>query len=994
MKLPISALRKSLFTLLVVSLFTASAFAQAVKITGKITDSKTGEGIPGVSVVVKGTSTGTATNLDGIYSINASKGTILVFSFVGYNTTSIEAQGGTLNVQLVEAAKTLDEVVVIGYGTVKKNDATGSVQAVSSKEFNRGAITSPQQLIQGKSAGVVVTQTGGAPGSSSQIRIRGGSSLSASNDPLIVVDGVPLSSESISGQSNALNSINPNDIESFTILKDASATAIYGSRASNGVIMITTKKGSSGKMQISYNGTFNINTTGKTFDVLNAAELKDLATKEAGSLSGLPTSALALLGNANTNWQNEIFRTAIGHSHNISLAGKVSVVPYRISYGYTKDEGVLKNTDYDRHSISTSFTPSLLNDNLKLSINAKGNFSDYNFGNQGAIGNAVAFDPTQVIRNGSPYGGYFTWVNAQSGKPNTISSSNPVAMINQTDNKSTVKNFIGNFQADYKMPFLPELRANLNLAIDYTKSKGHNLSPDDAAFVYRNGMGNYNYYNADGNNQLLEFYMNYNKTFGIHNIDATAGYSWQHFWNRKYNYQAQNDPSSGNRIVSQDLTNKWESYLISFFGRINYSLLDRYKLTATLRNDASSRFASNKRNGLFPAAAFAWNINKEEFLKDSKVVSDLKLRIGYGVTGQQNIGSNYGYIPSWTAGTNTAAYQFGSQFINTFRPEAYNVDLKWEETTTYNVAVDFGLWNNRLSGSVDVYVRKTKDLLSKVQIPIGSNLNNYLYTNVGDMKNKGVEVTLNARPVQTNDWNWNFSINTAYNKNEITRLSATNDPNAYIPTGDISGGVGNTIQVHKVGYPASSFFVLKQVYGTNGYPIEGLYADLSGKGGNVAGSLDNFYIYKKPDPDVTIGFTNTLNYKNWDLFFTLRAYLGNYVYNNIASSNANLANLYNQSGYFNNLPSAIWKTNFKTQQLFSDFYVENGSFLRMDNISLGYNFTKLFTNKLSGRVNFTVQNVFVITNYSGMDPEIANGIDNIIYPKPRVFTLGLSLNLK
>lgn len=1003
MKLPISALRRVLLTTMVVSLLSAgAAFAQSMKVTGKVTDAKTGESIPGVNVLVKGTTTGMATDMDGKFSLTAAKGSVVTFSFIGYAPLEVTVTSNVLNVQLSPMTEKIDEVVVIGYGTVKKNDATGSVQAVGTKDFNRGSLTSPQQLLQGKSAGVVITQTGGAPGGQgSQIRIRGGSSLNASNDPLIVVDGVPLTSESVSGQANPLNSINPDDIETFTILKDASATAIYGSRASNGIIMITTKKGSSAtKMQLTYNGNFNINTVGKTLDVYNAADYKALATSLAGNLSGLPTSALSLLGNANTNWQDEIFRTSYGQSHNISAGGKVGMLPYRISYGYTNDDGILKNTSYSRNSIAGSFTPSFLDNSLKVTVNARGNFSKYNYGNQGAVGNALAFDPTQVISNGSPYGGYFTWVNAQTLLPNTISSSNPVAMVNQTDNRAKVNSFIGNAQFDYKFPFLPELRANLNLALDYTESHGHNNSPDDAAFVWRNGVGNYNNYSGIANNKLLEFYLNYNKTFGVHNFDVTGGYSWQHFWNKKYNYQAQNDPSSGNRIVSQDLTNKWESFLVSYFGRINYSLMDRYKLTFTLRDDGSSKFASKNHWGLYPAAALAWNINKEEFLKGFSKLSDLKLRLGYGVTGQQNlvgqdpIKQNYGYIPSWTIGNSTSAYYLGGQFIKTYRPEAYNTDLKWEETTTYNAAIDFGFFNNRISGSVDFYTRKTKNLLSYVQIPVGSNLSNYLYTNVGDMENKGVELTINARPVQTKDWNWNFSFNTAYNENEITKLSATNDPNAYITVGGISGGVGNTIQINKVGYPANSFFVYQQVYHSNGMPIEGLYVDRSGQGGSIVGNLNNKYIYKHPSPDVTMGLTNSVSYKNWDLFFALRVYLNNYVYNNIASANANYANLYNQSGYFNNLPTSVGKTKFKTQQLFSDYYIENGSFLRMDNLSLGYNFNKLISNKVAGRLSFTVQNVFVITNYTGLDPEVAGGIDGGIYPKPRIYTLGLTLNLK
>lgn len=992
MELPISALRKTLMTLLVVSLFTVSALAQTVKVTGKVTDSKTGEGLPGVSVIVKGTQNGAATDINGAYSINAPKGASLEFSFVGYTTTTAKAEGATLNIRLVEASKTIDEVVVIGYGTVKKNDATGSVQAVSSKEFNRGAITSPQQLIAGKSAGVVVTQSSGAPGSGSQIRIRGGASLNASNDPLVVVDGVPLTSDGAPGQSNGLNSINPEDIESFTILKDASATAIYGSRASNGVILITTKKGSANsKFAISYNGSVNVNTVGKTLDVYNAADYKALVTGLAGKISGLSSSDLNKLGSANTDWQKEIYRTSYGHNQNVSVNGNVANMPFRLSYGYTNDEGILKNTDFNRHSVSGAFSPSFFDNHLKINLNARGTFSDYNYGNDGAIGNATVFDPTQPIKNGSVYGGYFTWLT--EGKPNNISSTNPMALIDQTNNKASVKSFIGNFQVDYKFHFLPQLRANLNLGTEYTDSKSHNISPNEAAFTWRNGMGRFNEYSGTVKNDLLDFYLNYNNTFGVHNIDATLGYSWQRFWSKENKLEAQNDQKSGDRIVSLDRQNKGEHYIVSFFGRVNYSLKNKYLVTFTLRDDGSSRFSSKNRWGVFPAAALGWKISEEEFLKGT-AVSDLKLRLGYGVTGQQEGIENYGYIPLWTISTSTAGYQFGNGFVNTFRPNRYNPDLKWESTTTYNVALDFGFFNNRISGSLDVYQRRTKDLFSYVQIPAGSNLSNYLTVNVGDMKNSGVDFTLNARPYVSQDLNWNFGLNLGYNKNEITKLNAQNNDDAYVSVGDISGGTGNKIQIQKVGYPANSFFVFEQVYGSNGMPLEGLYVDRSSLGGTVTGNEKNKYIYKQPAPDVTIGVTNTVSYKSWDLFFSGRVYLGNYVYNNVASSNANYANVYNQSGYFNNLPRAVSKTNFKTSQLWSDFYVENGSFFRMDNISLGYNFKKLVTEKVSGRINFSVQNAFVITKYSGLDPEVASGIDNGVYPKPRVFTLGLSLNLK
>jgi len=928
-----------------------------------------------------------------------------VFSFVGYTTFSSKVEGGTLNVQLTESAKTIDEVVVIGYGTVKKSDATGSVQAVGSKDFNKGAITTPQQLLSGKSAGVVITSDGGQAGANSKIRIRGESSLAASNDPLVVIDGIPMSS-------GGLSSVNPNDIESFTILKDAASTAIYGSRATTGVIMITTKKGKSDtKLSVNYNGSGSVSYLANKLDVLNAEQytalVNDLKTR---GIAGVNAQAIQRLGKSSTNWQDQVFHTAYSTNQNVAVQGAVKGVPYRVSYGYTNEDGVLKYNNFERNSISTSLTPTFLDGYLKLTVNARGSNEKQNYSDQNAVGAAVAYDPTQMIKDGSKYGGFFTWTNLSdknpdgsnnsNGYPNPIGSSNPVSLLEQTHNVGDITRFIGNAQLDYKVHFIPDLKAVLNVALDYTESKYSNQAPVEAAWTYRGGVGRNNNSNTTNNNQLFDFYCNYNKTLGIHSFDATAGYSYQHFWGRSRTYEANGltNATGANTIISKNnIIGKGESFLLSFFGRLNYTLLERYMLSATFRTDASSKFYSGGRWGQFPSIAAAWKINKEEFLENT-IVSDLKLRASWGITGQQSgdgIG-NYGYIPYWTLSQPNAAYQFGDEFVNTYRPAAYDEKLKWETTATYNAGLDFGFFNNRISGSIDVYKRMTSDLLSEIPIAAGTNFSNFLVTNVGDMENRGADFTLNLRPVQSKDLTWNVSYNLSYNENEITKLTKFDDPNFQgIDRGGISGGTDNKVQVLKVGYPANSYLVFQQIYNPlTGMPIEGLYVDRTGKGGVVTANNLNKYVYKQPNPVVSMGISSALQYKNWDLSFSARVYLDNYVYNNVASDRANYAAVYNQSGFLNNVPSSISKTMFVNPQYRSDFYVENGSFFRMDNISVGYNFDKIFSENISGRIIATVNNAFVITKYSGLDPEVSGGIDNSIYPRPRVFTLGLNINLK
>ncbi|VAW17483.1 Outer membrane TonB-dependent transporter, utilization system for glycans and polysaccharides (PUL), SusC family [hydrothermal vent metagenome] len=1002
-----------LFLFFAMLLSCTAGYAQQKTITGKVTDGSTGEALPGVTIVVEGTTYGTITNINGEYTINVEAGQVLAFSYIGYVTQQIVVgEEPVINVVLPVDTEQLEEVVVIGYGQVKKSDATGSVSVVDAKDFNKGAITSPQELLMGKSAGVSIITNSGAPGSGATIRIRGGSSMRASNDPLIIIDGFPIDNGNVSGSSNALSTINPNDIESFTVLKDASATAIYGSRASNGVIIITTKKGKAGqKLEVNYNSNFSVSKASGFIDVFSGDEFRGLAATIAANNSiGLTPSDLSRLGNANTDWQDEIYRTALSFEHNLSLTGAVGGTPFRISYGNTNQNGILRTTNFTRNTLDIGVDPSFLENRLQVNIKLKGSYTKNDFGNTGAIGAAVAYDPTQPVMNGNTrFDGYHTWVNISdvlpdgslnpNGYPNPLGVSNPVALLEQTDNRSTVKRVIGNIILNYNFKYIPGLRANLNTGYDILKSAGHNNAPDSAPWTFRQGIGQKNDYDQKNSNELFDFYLNYVKDIDAisSKIDVTAGYSWQHFKREGSTFNRNGDGS----VVTENSSYINENFLVSFFGRVNYTLKDKYLLTVTLRNDGSSRFSKDNRWGLFPAAAFAWKINKENFLANFEPLSDLKLRLGYGITGQQDISTNYyPYLPVYRKSEGGALYQFGNKFYNTLRPSPYDANIKWEETTTYNIGLDFGFFNNKINGSLDIYQRKTKDLINNIPIAAGSNFSNFLVTNVGNLENKGAELTINARPVSKRDISWDLGFNISYNENKVTKLTKTDDPNyPGVDAGSISGGVGNFIQNISVGYPINSFFVYQQVYNTNGMPIEGVYVDLSGNGGNVTSSNLNKYRYKDPAADVLMGISSRVMYKQFDLSFSGRVSLGNYVYNNVASDRALYSSMYNQSGFFNNLPKWVNNTGFSNTQYWSDYYVENASFFRMDNITLGYDLTKALNNTVSSRISFTVQNAFIITKYTGLDPEIgatgdANrptlGIDNNIYPRPRVFLFGVN----
>ncbi len=965
--------------------FSLNAVGQDITVTGKVTNARDGSPMPFVSIAVLNTPVGTLTDNDGNYTIAVRRGSSLVFSFVGFVTQQVLVQDQrVINVVMNPAATILDEIVVIGYGVVRRSDATGSISTVGARDFNQGAITSPQELLVGKSAGVVITNSGGAPGAGAQIRIRGGSSLNASNDPLIVIDGVPIDNSNVGGSANLLSFVNPNDIESFTVLKDASATAIYGSRASNGVIIITTKKGVAGRpMSLTYNVNLSMAEPIEYVDVYSGDQIRQIAF-EYRDIFG-PESFSRLM-QENTNWQQEIFRQAVSQDHNLGVTGSIHNIPYRVSVGYTDQHGILKNTDMQRLTGSINLSPEFFNNSLKVNVNARGMNTHHNFGDPGAVGSAVAMSPAHPIMDGNANSsGFYQWPNygANLGTPN------PVQQALRIDNRSEVNRFMGNIQFDYSMPFLPELRANLNLAGDFSESDGRNNRPVTSPSILTAPLfGRRSDYSATRTNNLLDFYLNYNKELSAINsrIDLTGGYSWQYFKIDGENYTR----GWVSREVPYQMTDSSqyinELYLVSFFGRLNYTFMDRYLFTFTVRNDGSSRFAPENRWGLFPSAAFAWQINEESFLRDFRNLSELKLRLGWGVTGQQDVGAYLPYMARYTISSPGSYYLIGGEYIPTMRPEAYDPDIKWEETTTQNIGLDFGFFNGRIAGSFDLYKRVTEDLLNEVTIPSGSNFSNRLLTNVGSLENRGAELTLNLIPISKPDLSLNLGMNLTYNENKVTRLLISDDPNYLgVLYGDAFTG---QIQVTRVGYPAYSFFVNRQVYGSNGRPIEGLFVDLSGDGGAVAGDNNDKYIFKNPAPDYSIGFSFRLDYKNFDIAAAARSNIGNYVYNRV-NAGASIDQMY-AIGFWRNQPTALDNTRFMKRQFTSDYFVENGSFLKIDYLSAGYRFTNL-PGGANLRMSLTVQNLLTITNYSGLDPEVLGGIDNNFYPRPRTFLLGLSL---
>lgn len=969
----------------VVLLMPVLIWGQAPTLTGVISD-QSGATLPGVTVLISGTGKGTISDFDGSYVLAFdAAGTYTVnYTYIGYKAvteTITLTDGQNLKKDLImqEDALMLETAVVVGYGTIKSKDLTGSITNVGVKDFQGGNVTTPEQLITGKVAGVQITSNSGMPGSGSRIRIRGGTSLNASNDPLIVIDGVPVDNNGISGSGNALSLINPDDIENITVLKDASAAAIYGSRAANGVIIITTKKGfSDNKLHIDVSSTSSLSQVTGYVDVLTADQLAAVL-----DTAGTATQQ-ALLGSENTDWQKELYRMGFAEDLDLTFTGGIKNLPYRLNLEYMNESGVLDRSQLGRMGASLGINPTLLNGKLKTEANGKYYHTDNFFADQGAIGSAITFDPSQAIYDdASVYGGYWEWTNTSGGLI-PLAPKNPVGLLNQRDDESNVNRFIGNIKLDYEI--FKDFHGVINGGIDMARSNGTVVVPAEAASQYPNGSNNQ--YEQSKDNKLLEAYGNYKKDIKSikSRIDFTAGYSYQNWLTQSPSFPSLS--FAGDTITPVGIDFETENTLISFYGRLNYNLKERYMVTATLREDGSSRFSPDNRWGLFPSVAAAWLVSDEAFMSNTKMY--LKLRAGYGVTGQQDIFYDYPYIANYDSSTSTAQYQFGDAFYYLLRPDGYDPNIKWEETTSFNVGFDFGLKGDKISGSVDLYKKLTNDLLATIPIPAGTNFTNQILTNVGSMENTGVEINLSYIALDNKDMSLEFGINGTANRNEITNLTLVEDTSsAGILVGGIAGGIGNTIQIQSVGYASNTFFAYQQQYDENGNPIEGSYVD---QNGDSIINADDLIWGENPTPDFYLGFSAAFKYKKWSVSTVLRGEFGKYMYNNINSTRGIFQNVPSAS-YMQNLSTNYLETGFQSYQLLSDYYIENASFVRMDNFAVGYDVGRVFNDNASLTVGAVIQNVFVISPYSGLDPEIAGGIDNSIYPRPRIYSLNINLKL-
>ncbi len=1011
---------RTILTLIVGLFLSVGVYAQNITVKGHVKDAL--GGVIGANVVEKGNSSnGTITNADGNFTLSVSKGATLVISFIGYKTQEVAAAPSVV-VNMEDDSQLLDAVVVIGYGSVKKSDLSGSVVAIEAEELNRGAVTSPQELIQGKVPGLAITSGDGGPGAGSTIRIRSGASLNASNDPLIVIDGIPTSNDAAPGTSNALSTINPNDIETFTVLKDASATAIYGSRASNGVIIITTKKGSQGKVKVTYSSTYTVKDPYNRLDVMSGDEFRNaiLGQYAEGTAEGKAVrDILNQFPEQSTDWQDAIYQAGLSTDQNLAVAGKAGFLPFRVSFGYNNERGTLKTSKYERYTGAVNLSPKFFDNHLSVDVNVKGTINNNRFADSGAVGAAAYYDPTKPIYTDTEYGynGYYNWTSIVEGaaSPNTLASVNPLSLLYNVDNSGTTKRSLGNIQLDYKIHGFEDLRANLNLGYDVAKTTGDNYVVPGSFQAAKDGdfknIGQGSSWSNLRRNHVLDFYLNYVKDIEAirSHIDVMAGYSWQHFYYNNFSQGKSNpieklavdkegwtyDDNEGRYLRDDSTPAPYENYLVSFFGRLNYNLMDRYLLTATLRRDGSSRFSKNHRWGMFPSVALAWSLINENFMESTReVLSNLKLRVGYGITGQQEIG-DYMYLTKYVFSNNTNTQYLGNFLL---KPDGYSPDLKWEETTTYNVGIDYGFLNNRINGSIEYYQKHTKDLLNTVSAPAGTNFTNQITANVGTMKNEGLEFNINAVAIRTKDFSWELGYNVTWNKSEITKLTVNYNPEYEgIAAANAPFGTGVVLSRHQVGATPYNFWLFQQVYDENGNAIQGALVDRN-KDGQIT-DADRYFTNKSPLADCYMGLSSQFTYKNWDLGFNLRASIGNYAFNASNADNGTLNNFGNQGSLSNYNKAAIEYTNgFKltnaVEHKCSDMYLENASYMKMDNITFGYTFKKFFTDKISGRISASVQNVFTVTKYSGLDPEIpgVNGIDNNIWPRPRTYTLGLNLN--
>ncbi len=938
----------------------------------------------GVTALIKGTSTGTSTDIDGHYSLVAPPNATIVFSCMGFVTEEIPVNGrSVIDVQLKADTEMLKDAVVIGYGTTSKKDLTGSVATMKAEDFNAGLISTPEQLINGKVSGVQIMSSSGSPTAGSTIRIRGGASLNASNDPLIVLDGVPLEIGGIAGNDgNFMSLINPSDIESMTVLKDASSTAIYGSRASNGVIIITTKKGASEKIRVNLTSTQSVQWKSKLADMLSYDDFVNVA-------QSLGTDYSQYLGTEHTDWDAQIFQPAFGTDNNLSVSGQAAKwLPFRTSVGYYYQDGILKTDNAQRVSGNINLTPSFFHDYLKFNISVKGAYNRNRFADGSAIWNAATFNPTVPVYSGNDtLGGYYEIIGSE-GKPDNVAVKNPLGLLMQTESTSDVYRVVGNIDADYKMHFLPELKLHLTGGYDYASGKGRSFTPETAASSY-DTKGYLNEYGpAIKHNRLFTAYLNYNKEIEAikSHVDATVGYDYQ-YWKATY-------PAGDNyNAAGESLNQKWNAtdnrhVLLSYYARLNWSFDSRYLLTATVRRDGTSRFSRNTRWGTFPSVALAWRISEEPFLRNVEAVNDLKLRASYGVTGQQDGIGNYNYLPTYWAGTTNSQY-IGSdgQYVNTFLPSAYVSDLKWETTKSFNVGLDWAFLDNRIQGSVDWYSRRTEDLIATVPAPAGTNFSKMITTNVGNVASSGVETSFNFIPVKTRDWTWNIGLNATWQKVEVTNLTLVDNGEV---TKTLTGPMVDNkyVQVMTEGQAPYSFFVYKQLYGEDGRPIEGAYADLNGDG---VININDRYCYHSPAPDWILGFNTSVSWKKLSVSATFRANIGNYVYNAMAVNTGATETMKYSAPQLNNLSASYLKTGFATRQFWSDYYVENASFLKMDNLTVSYDFGRL-ANKVGLQLSMMMQNVFTLTKYTGVDPEISNGFDSSFYPRPRIVSLSLGLN--
>ena len=976
-------------SLLLVALFVIGCLqlmAQTRTIKGEVTDAQNGEALIGATVMVEGEKGGTVTDFDGNFSLQVSSSAKKIkVSYIGY-IDKVLSISDNMKVKLESDSKALADVVVIGYGTARKSDLTGSVATVKSKDFNKGLVSSPEQLINGKVSGVQIMSNSGSASAGSTIRVRGGASLNASNDPLIVLDGVPLEQGGISGNSsNFLSMINPSDIESMTVLKDASSTAIYGSRASNGVIIITTKKGQQGAVKVNFNTTNSLQTRAQMVDMLSRDEFVNVINQFGTD------NQKSLLGTANTDWNDEVYRTAFGTDNNLSVSGSIDKwLPFRVSVGYYNQSGLVRKDNVERWTGNVVLTPSFFQDHLKLTINAKGTLNNNSFNNGGAVWAAATFNPTIPVYSGNDkYGGYNEALDAD-GYPVNAGVRNPRGLVDLYDSKSKVSRFIGSMDVDYKVHFLPDLKLHATVGADYAKGDGTVYVPAYAAQSYNKdeslGGSDYKYGPQKNENRLLTLYANYAKYFEDikSNVDLTAGYDYQYWKSTTPLYYTK---SAAGTNLSTVKASDYRHVMLSYYGRINYSFDGKYLLTATVRRDASSRFSKDTRWGTFPSVALGWTLTEEPWLKNQKVLSNLKLRASYGVTGQQEGIGNYNYLPVYTYSVTGAEAFINGQYINTYRPEAYVSDLKWETTTSWNFGLDFGFLDGRIGGAIDFYTRKTKDLLASVPTAAGTNFSKTILTNVGNVDSKGIEVSLNATPVQTKDWEWNLSYNFTWQNMKVKNLSLTQGGS------QTNVKVGPSIdayqfQVLSEGYEPYMFYVYHQLYDSEtGKPIEGAYADLNGDGEINDADL---YRYHSPAPKYIMGLSTSLRYKQLTLGMSFRANIDNYVYNGMGMSTGAWETVSYNNSQLNNLNASFLKTGFKTRQYLSDYYVENASFLKLDNLSLSYNVGKI--NKWASlTVSAMVQNVFTITGYSGTDPEVPNGMDNSFYPRPRTYSVSLGL---